>query len=174
MCFHAARFEARLDGDGHILTLRDQDRRRWNRDLISEGFRYLEESACGGEVSRIHLEAGIAAVHCIAESYERTDWEQIVRLYDRLMAIGPTPIVALNRAIAIGERDGPGVGLAAIHAIRDVEALRGYYLLPAVLGEMHLQLGRLEEAKRFFEHACSLTSSDAERQLLRRKAAACA
>jgi len=173
MCFHAARFDARIDDDGQILTLRYQDRRRWDRALISEGFRYLERSAFGLEVSHIHLEAGIAAVHCIADSYERTDWKEIVSLYDRLMAIGPTPIVALNRAIAIGKRDGPGAGLAAINAIPDTEPLESYYLFPAALGEMHLQLGKLEEAKRFFERACSLTSSPAERQHLWRKLAAC-
>jgi RNA polymerase sigma factor (sigma-70 family) len=173
MCFHAARFDARIDDDGQILTLRYQDRHRWNRELIGEGFRYLERSAFGLEVSHIHIEAGIAAVHCMAESYERTDWEEIVRLYDRLMAIGPTPIVALNRAIAIGERDGPGAGLAAINAIPDTEPLEDYYLFSAALGEMHLQLGELEEAKRFFERACSLTSSHAERQHLWRKLAAC-
>ncbi len=173
MCFHTARFEARLDDDGHILTLRDQDRRRWNHDLIGEGFRYLEQSASGAEASHIHLEAGIAAVHCIAESYERTDWEQIVRLYDRLMAMNPTPIVALNRSIAIAERDGPAAGLEAIRAISHPEALEDYYLYPAAVGEMHLQLGELEEAKRFLERACSLTASRAEQQLLQRKLAAC-
>jgi RNA polymerase sigma-70 factor (ECF subfamily) len=173
MCFHAARFDARIDDDGQILTLRYQDRRRWDRELISEGFRYLERSASGLEVSHIHIEAGIAAVHCMADRYEGTDWEEIVRLYDRLMAIGPTPIVALNRAIAIGERDGPTAGLAAIDGIPDSVALQGYYLFPAALGEMHLQLGKLEEAKRFFERACALTSSPAERQHLWRKLAAC-
>ncbi len=173
MCFHAARFDARIDDDGHILTLRYQDRRRWNRDLISEGFRNLERSASGSEMSHIHLEAGIAAVHCLAERYESTDWREIVRLYDRLMAISPTPVVALNRAIAVAERDGPAAGLEAIRAIANAEALEEYYLLPAALGEMHLQLGQLEEAKRFLERAYSLTTSHAERQLLQRKLAAC-
>ncbi len=173
MCFHAARFDARLDADGHLQTLRDQDRQRWNRELIGQGFRYLEQSASGGEVSHLHIEAGIAAVHCVADSYERTNWEEIVRLYDRLMTINPTPIVALNRAIAIAERDGAWAGLAAIRAIAGTEALEGYYLLPAALGEMHLNLGQLEEARRCFERACTLTSSGAERQLLQRKLAAC-
>jgi RNA polymerase sigma-70 factor (ECF subfamily) len=173
MCFHAARFDARLDEDGHLLTMRHQDRGRWDRRLVGEGFRYLEESASGDEASYVHLEAGIAALHCAAETYERTNWEEIVRLYDHLMAIHPTPIVALNRAIAIGERDGAEAGLAAIGAIADIDALGGYHLLPAALGEMHLQLGQLEEARRFFERACALTSSRAERQLLQRKLAAC-
>ena len=173
MCFHAARFDARLDGDGHLLTMRHQDRGRWDRQLVGEGFRYLEESASGNEASHVHLEAGIAALHCAAETYERTNWEEIVRLYDHLMTIRPTPIVALNRAIAIGERDGAEAGLAAIRAISDVKALEGYHLLPAALGEMHLQLGQLGEARRFFERACALTSSRAERQLLQRKLAAC-
>ena len=173
MCFHAARFGARLDEDGHLLTMRHQDRGRWDRHLVGEGFRYLEESASGSDVSHVHLEAGIAALHCAAETYESTNWEEIVRLYDHLMMIRQTPIVALNRAIAIGERDGAEAGLAAIHAIAGVKSLEGYHLLPAALGEMHLQLGQLQEARRFFERACALTSSRAERQLLQRKLAAC-
>jgi RNA polymerase sigma factor (sigma-70 family) len=173
MCFHAARFDARLDEDGHLLTMRHQDRGRWDRRLVGEGFRYLDQSASGSEASHVHLEAGIAALHCAAETYEDTDWEDIVRLYDHLMAIRPTPIVALNRAIALGERDGAEAGIAAIRAIADAKSLEGYHLLPAALGEMHLQLGQLAEARRFFERACGLTSSRAERQLLQRKLAAC-
>jgi len=173
MCFHAARFGARLDEDGHLLTMRHQDRGRWDRRLVGEGFRYLEESASGSEASHVHLEAGIAALHCAAETYERTNWEGIVRLYDHLMTIRPTPIVALNRAIAVGERDGAEAGLAAIGAISDINALEGYHLLPAALGEMHLQLGHLEDARGFFERASALTSSRAERQLLQRKLAEC-
>ena len=96
-----------------------------------------------------------------------------MRLYDHLIAIRPTPIVALNRAIALGERDGAEAGIAAIRAIVDVKSLEGYHLLPAALGEMHLQLGQLAEARRFFERACALTSSRAERQLLQRKLAEC-
>ena len=173
MCFHAARFDARLDEDGHLLTMPHQDRGRWDRQLAGQGFRYLEESASGSEVSHLHLEAGIAALHCAAETYERTNWDEIVRLYDHLMTIRPTPIVALNRAIAIGERDGAEAGLTAIGTIPDVKALEGYHLLPAALGDMHQRLGRLVEARRFFERACALTSSRAERQLLERKLAAC-
>ena len=173
MCFHAARFDARLDDDGHLVTMRHQDRGRWDRRLVAEGFRYLEESASGSDVGHVHLEAGIAALHCAADTYERTNWLEIVRLYDHLMAIRPTPIVALNRAIAIGERDGAEAGLRAIRAIHDLDALDRYYLLPAALGEMHLQLGHLEEAGRFFERASALTSSRAERQLLRQKLASC-
>jgi RNA polymerase sigma-70 factor (ECF subfamily) len=173
MCFHAARFDARLDEDGHLLTLRDQDTRRWDRRLIGDGFRYLEQSASGSEITHIHLEAGIAAAHCSAETYESTDWDAIVRLYDLLMATAPTPIVALNRAIAVAERDGARAGLDAIEAMPDTTALDGYYLLPAALGEMYLQLGDLPRAKRCFERASSLTTSRAERHLLRRKLAAC-
>jgi RNA polymerase sigma-70 factor (ECF subfamily) len=96
-----------------------------------------------------------------------------VRLYDHLMTIRETPIVALNRAIAIGERDGAEAGLAAIRAISEIEALEAYHLLPAALGEMHLRLGQLVEARRFFERACALTASRAERRLLERKLVAC-
>ena len=153
--------------------MRYQDRGRWDRQLVGEGFRYLEESASGSDVSHVHLEAGIAALHCAAETYERTNWEEVVRLYDHLMAIRPTPIVALNRAIAIAERDGAEAGLAAIRAISGIKSLEAYHLLPAALGEMHLQLGQLGEARRFFERACALTASGAERELLKRKLADC-
>ena len=173
MCFHAARFDARLDEDGHLLTMRHQDRGRWDRQLIGQGFRYLEASAAGDDVSHVHLEAGIAALHCAAETYEGTNWEEIVGLYDHLMTIRPTPIVALNRAVAVGERDGAEAGLAAIRAIPEAETLEGYHLLPATLGEMHLRLGELGEARRCFERACALTSSRAERELLKRKLTAC-
>jgi RNA polymerase sigma-70 factor (ECF subfamily) len=104
--------------------MRHQDRGRWDRLLVGEGFRFLEESASGSEVSHMHLEAGIAALHCAAETYERINWKEIVRLYDHLMTIRPTPIVALNRAIAIGERDGAEAGLAAIRAISTLNRSR--------------------------------------------------
>lgn len=173
MCFHAARFDARLDAGGNLLTLKSQDRSLWNKDLIQEGFRYLARSASGKEITEIHLEAGIAAAHCAADRYEKTDWVGIVRLYDRLVEIKPSPIVALNRAIALSEVRGPRAALAVLQAIPQKGVLKAYYLFPATLGELHFQLGEFEEASRHFERAIALTSSRAEKQFLRRKLQTC-
>jgi len=169
MCFHAARFDARLDDSGHLLMLKSQDRSKWDRTLISEGFHYLERSASGEEIDEIQLEAGIAAAHCIAVSYERTDWPRIVHLYDLLLAIKPSPIVALNRAIAFAEVSGPRAALDALAAIREREVLESYPFYPATLGELHLRLGDLDAAAGHLERAIVLTSSPAEKRFLRQK-----
>ena len=173
LCFHAARFDARLDDSGHLLMLKSQDRARWDRTLITEGFRYLNRSASGEEIDEIQLEAGIAAVHCIAVSFERTDWPRIVQLYDLLLAIKPSPIVALNRAIALAEVRGPRAALDALAAIREREVLESYPFYPATLGELHLRLGDLDAAARHLERAIALTSSPAEKQFLRQKLDTC-
>lgn len=173
MCFHAARFDARLDDSGHLLMLKSQDRSRWDRNLISEGFRYLERSASGGEIDEIHLEAGIAAAHCIAESYEKTDWTGIVHLYDLLLTIKPSPVVALNRAIALAEGQGPTAALAALQHIPDRDVLETYPFYPATLGELHLRVGNLDDAARHLERAIALTSSPAEKHFLQQKLNAC-
>jgi RNA polymerase sigma-70 factor (ECF subfamily) len=173
MCFHAARFDARVDGDGHLVTLADQDRARWDGALIAVGFRQLERSAEGIELSEFHLEAGIAAVHCQAPTWAATDWAGILRLYDVLLDIKPSPVVALNRAVALAELRGPRAGLAALGAIPDARVLESYHLLPATYGELHLRLGELGEAAAHFERAIALTASRAERDLLRAKLAAC-
>lgn len=173
MCFHAARFDARLDGDGNLLMLCDQDRTRWDRDLIAEGFRHLARSATGEQASALHLEAGIAALHCLARDYASTDWAGILGLYDGLLAINPTPVVALNRAIALGEVQGPAAALAALRELAGTRALQGYHLLAATLGEMQLRLGDRAGAEGHLACALALTASPAERRYLERKLAAC-
>jgi RNA polymerase sigma-70 factor (ECF subfamily) len=173
MCFHAARLDARVDSDGNLLLLADQDRSRWHRGLIAEGVRYLRRSGTGDRLDETHLEAGIAALHCLADSYDRTDWDGIVRLYDALLELRPSPVVALNRAIALAERDGPRAALDALEAVLDEPVLRHYHLLPATLGELHLRLGRRQDAAGHFRRALALTSSPAEKRFLERKLAAC-
>src|SRR5262245_50989243 len=111
LCLHAARLPARLDPAGELLPLADQDRSRWDTRLVEEGVALLELSASGDELTAYHLEAAIAAEHASAPSLPATDWPTIVALYDRLMTIAPSPVVALNRAIAVAERDGPERGL---------------------------------------------------------------
>ena len=123
MCLHAARLPARLDSAGDLHSLVDQDRSRWDTGLLAEGLALLERSAAGAEVTAYHIEAAIAAAHASARSVEETDWASIVSLYDRLMEVAPSPVVALNRAIAIAQRDGPDRGLEELHAIGDRERL---------------------------------------------------
>jgi RNA polymerase sigma-70 factor (ECF subfamily) len=173
MCFHAARFDARVDGDGHLVTLAHQDRGRWNAALIAEGFRHLGRSAEGIELSEVHIEAGIAALHCQAPTWAATDWAGILRLYDVLLDIKPSPVVALNRAIALAELRGPRAGLAALRAIPDAGILGRYHLLPATYGDFYLRLGELGEAAAHLARAIALTASRAERELLQAKLAAC-
>ncbi len=173
MCFHAARFDARLDDSGHLLMLSSQDRTRWDRQLIGEGFRYLDRSAVGEELNEIQLEAGIAAFHCLAERYEETDWARIVMLYDLLLALKPSPVVALNRAIALAELGGPQAALDALATIPDRGVLESYPFYPATLGEMHMRLGQFEAAVPYFARAIALTSSPAEQHFLQQKLSAC-
>src|SRR5262249_20301230 len=126
MHLHAARLPARIDGEGDLNPLLDQDRARWDASLVSAGRALLDRAAEGAILSAYHVEAAIAAEHASAPSVKQTNWSAIVRLYDLLMAICPSPVVALNRAIAIGQRDGPEQGLAALNAIVDAERLKGY------------------------------------------------
>ena len=174
MHLHAARLPARLDGEGELHPLFEQDRTRWDASLVQEGLRLLDLAAKGQSVTPYHLEAAIAAVHASAGSIEQTDWNAIVALYDRLMAIAPSPVVALNRAIAIGQRDGPEHGLAALSGIPDADRLRHYPFYPAARGEFERARGDLAAAHRDFAAAAELARSPAERRFLQRRARDCA
>jgi predicted RNA polymerase sigma factor len=164
MALHAARLPARVDAAGELQALWEQNRSAWNRDLIAAGLTLLDRSACGDQLTSYHVEAAIAAVHAAAPSLEATDWDAIVTLYDRLLAIAPSAVVALNRAIAIGQRDGPDPGLAAIAAIAERGRLETYPFLPAALGELERRRGNLALADRYFERALALARSGAERR----------
>src|SRR5690606_18968630 len=118
-CFHAARLPGRVDDDGNLIQLAMQERSRWDRDLISRGFYFWDKSSTGDELSEYHLEAAIASFHCAALSYEEAKWSKIVGLYDSLYRLKPSPIVALNRAIALGNADGPEEGLAELRKLSD-------------------------------------------------------
>jgi len=169
ICFTASRNEARLDADGHILLLKDQDRGKWNATLISKGIFHLEESTSGDQMSKYQLEAGIAYEHARAASYASTNWKNILQCYDLICRFYPSPIVELNRAIAISELHGPAEGIKAIEGIAQLSSLKKYYLLPATLGELHLQLKQHELANQYFAEAIQLTSSAAEKKLLQQK-----
>ncbi len=167
--FNMARSRARLDEDGNILLLAKQNRTLWDRSLIQMGFDYLDQSAEGDWLSAYHIEAAIAYEHVSASSYPATNWKNILRYYDLLYRIQPTPLVALNRSVVIGELDGPAEGIRAIENIEDAGSLKNYYLFHAILGEMYSRLNETEKADACFGEAARLTGSRAEKKLLAEK-----
>jgi RNA polymerase sigma factor (sigma-70 family) len=173
MSLDAARLPARLDASGELVSLDDQDRSRWDSGLIEEGLRLLTLAAVGPDVTSYHLEAAVAAVHARAATPRDTDWTKIVWLYDMLMAIRPGPVIALNRAIAVAQKDGPERGLEAIRAIEDADRLTDYPFLPAALGELELRRGDRAAARGHFRAALSLARSPAERAHYRRRIEIC-
>jgi len=173
MCLHAARLPARVDASGELSPLAEQDRTRWDAGLVEQGRAWLECGATGSVVSSYHLEAAIAAVHASADSVERTDWAAIVRLYDSMMTEAPSPVVALNRAIAIGQRDGPERGLHALREISNADRLCRYPFYPAALGEFELRRGNVEAARAHFAMAASLARNPSERRFLGRRLREC-
>jgi RNA polymerase sigma-70 factor (ECF subfamily) len=173
MCLNRARLPARLDASGKLNSLFDQDRSLWDQNLMAEGLQLLELSAKGSELSEYHLEAAIAAVHATAPSVQDTNWEKIVSLYDSLMSVRPSPIVALNRAIAVGQREGPQRGLQELQAIADPERLGKYPFYHAALGESELQNGRTDIARGHFSMALKLSRNPMERQFFAQRLDAC-
>jgi RNA polymerase sigma factor (sigma-70 family) len=169
MCLHAARLPARLDGSGNLAAFLDQDRSRWDAHLVSEGQKLLDLSATGSELTEYHVEAAIAAAHCCAQRAEDTDWGRIVWLYDKLMNIRRSPVVALNRAIAIAQLEGPERGLEEIHAIEDANRLAAYPFYSAAIGELELRRGKHEVACRHFREALALARSPMEKRFLARR-----
>jgi RNA polymerase sigma factor (sigma-70 family) len=174
MCLHAARLPARVDTAGNLSSLYDQDRSRWDAELVAEGRRLLDLSATGSTLTDYHVEAAIAAVHADARRAEVTDWRQIVALYDRLLTIRPSPVVALNRAIAVAELEGPERGLEEIRAITGLDRLASYPFYAATLGELELRSGRHEIAGAHFHAAVALARSPMERRFFERRLGACA
>jgi RNA polymerase sigma-70 factor (ECF subfamily) len=163
MLLTSARRPARVASDGTLVTLSDQDRALWDAELIAEGQELVRGCLRRRQPGPYQLQAAIAAVHSDAPSADHTDWSQIVALYDHLYAMAPTPVVALNRAVAVAERDGPSAGLAAV----DRDVLDAYYLWHAVRADLLVRLGREEEALAELETAISLTDNAAEQATLR-------
>ncbi len=175
MEIQASRAAARVGPAGEPILLMDQNRARWDRLLIRRGLAALDRAVeLGGGARPYTLQAAIAACHARAATPEATDWQRIATLYGVLAQVAPSPVVELNRAVAVGMADGPAAGLAVIDAIRDEPALASYHLLPAVRGDLLAKLGRLDEARREFERAASLTRNARERAVLSERAAACA
>jgi len=172
MEIQASRFAARVSADGEPVLLLDQDRRRWDRLLIRRGLDALAhaESLAGDRGSGPYtLQAGIAACHARAARSEETDWRRIVALYDALDQLAPSPVVRLNRAVAIAEAYGPASALELVDALRTDPALQHYHLLPAVRGDLLMRLERLDEARAEFERAAQLTRNSRERALLMKR-----
>ena len=169
MLLNAARLPARTDSEGNILRLKEQDRSTWNQALIARGMHHLSMSAAGDELSAYHLQAGIAACHCAAIDYESTDWPQILSLYDRLLELDDSPVIALNRAVAVANVHGPQAGIEAVETIENGSQLNSYYLLYAVLGEFEKQLNNFQAAIDNFRKALELTELTSEQLFLSKR-----
>ena len=170
MLLQESRRAARTSPTGELILLENQDRTRWNREQIAEGVALLEKALGYQQKSRrfgpYTLQAAIAAVHAEAESVAATDWRQIVAIYDQLVGIQPSPVVHLNRAVAIAMRDGPAAGLTHIDAVLEHGELANYYLAHSARADMYRRLGRTAEARSSYEKALALTQQEPERHFL--------
>ena len=153
MCFHQARFDARVDQDGAIVLLEEQDRSAWSWSDVREGMAWFARSAAGDELTRYHVEAGIAWEHCRAPSFADTDWRRIAELYDTLDRITPSPLNALNRAVAEAYLHGPQAGLDRMSTVRTEDVPARYPGWHAVIGELYFRLGQHSEAERAWREA---------------------
>jgi predicted RNA polymerase sigma factor len=174
MEIQASRLRARVGPSGEPVLLLDQDRGRWDQLLIRRGLAALERAqALGGASGPYALQAAIAACHARATTAAETDWKRIAELYQSLTRLTPSPVVELNRAVAVAMADGPAAGLEIVEPLRAEPSLKGYHLLPSVRADLLAKLGRLDEAREEFERAASLTRNARERALLLERAAAC-
>ncbi len=171
MVLHDARRPARADAAGDLVTLEDQDRTRWDPAAIAEACAVLDAAARLGRPGPYQLMAAIAACHATAPSAAATDWAEIAALYQRLSQMVPSPVVALNRAVAVAMADGPAAGLDLVEQLERSGALSGYYLLPATRADLLRRLGHRDQADAAYRQAMELAPTDAERRyLIRRRA----
>jgi len=173
MALEAARLPARVDESGDLVLLEHQDQSRWDHRLMALGFHHFDRSMAGDEVSEYHMQAAIAATHARAVDPQSRDWPMILDLYDQLLALNRSPVVALNRAVAVAKVRGPAEALAALVPLESDPKLRDYYLLLAVRGHLLLELGRRTEAADCFRAALDCPCSEPERRFLRGKLKAC-
>src|ERR1700733_9648026 len=169
MLLQESRRSARTSPAGELILLENQDRSLWSREQIAEGVALVEKALKSRRFGSYTLQAAIAAVHAEAESLAATDWRQIVALYDRLLRIQPSPVVQLNRAVAIAMRDGPEAGLTLIDAVLEHGELANYYLAHSARADMYRRLGRTAEARSSYEKALALTQQEPERQFLQER-----
>lgn len=165
-CLNAARLPARTDDAGNLLRLHEQNRAAWDATLIQRGIAALAAASAGAELSRFHLEAGIAATHSLAASDADTDWPRILSLYDELMQRHPSPIAALNRVVAVGRVHGPEAALADLGKIRDLRSLENYHFYHAIRGTLAAETGRTAEAIAHFQKAANLATLPSERSFI--------
>lgn len=174
MELQASRLRARIGPSGEPVLLMDQNRAHWDQLLIRRGLAALERAErLGSGLGPYGLQAAIAACHARARTPEETDWEQIAALYDALSQLTPSPVIELNRAVALAMAFGPAAGLEIVDQLMTEPALAGYHYVPSVRGDLLFKLGRLEEARAAFEQAASMTQNARERQLLLDRARAC-
>jgi RNA polymerase sigma-70 factor, ECF subfamily len=173
MAFQAARLPARVDSQGDLVLLEDQDRSAWDARLVSLGFQHFAQCAEGPQLSVYHLQAAIAAVHASAKSASDTDWQMILDLYTQLLQQFSSPVVALNRIVAVAKVNGTQQALSELYALANAESLQSYYLLPAVEGSLLLEMGDKAGAAQSFRRALELPCSEPEKRFLKRKLAQC-
>lgn len=173
MFMNAARLPAREDRQGNILRLKDQDRSLWDRCMIGHGLLHLAHAAQGEELSEFHLQAGIAACHCVAESDEATDWKKILGYYDQWIGITDSPVVTLNRAVALARVKGAEAGMSALERVLEQGELASYYLLHAVMGDLEERLDHPKAAEVHFEKALQLTEVKSEQVFLAKRLMHC-
>ena len=173
LALQASRLPARVDSDNNLVLLADQERTKWDHKLIAEGFHYLQLAAVGETVTGFHLEAGIAACHAAAPDYDATNWDRILEYYDALVSLNNSPVIALNRAVAVAMVEGASAGLAALDELIGNAHLQRYYLYHATRGELLIRLKQFDSARDAFAAALELTSSEPERRFMRKKIDAC-
>lgn len=173
MHLNASRSPARVDAQGHLLRLKDQDRELWDKRKMARGLFHLQQAAVGDEATEYHLQAGISACHCVASSYEGTDWRRILSLYDALVDLDDSPIIELNRAVAVAQVHGPAAGVEAVETIRKKHALSDYYLFHATLAEFESQQNNLSKAAAHFRDALKRTELKSEIAFLSERLRAC-
>lgn len=169
MHLHAARMRARQDGSGGVLLLEEQNRGLWDQREIQLGLSWLARSATGSVFSRYHAEAGVAAEHCLAPSFEQTRWERIVECYELLERVAPSALHTLNRAVAVGQWHGPAAGLAELQGLEPPSWLAGSYMWSAVLADLHRRCEHDDEARRYREAAIASAPSQVVKDLLTRR-----
>ena len=169
MLMHDARRDARLNGEGDLITLEEQDRARWDSGKITEAIVILQNAMQQGRPGPYQIQAAIVACHATASDAADTDWTQIAALYERLADLAPSPVVELNRAVAVAMADGPAAGLVIVDSLAQSRSLRDYHLLPAVRADLLRRLHRLDEAAVHYREALTLANTDSERRFLRRR-----
>jgi RNA polymerase sigma factor (sigma-70 family) len=172
MYLNASRFRSRLNAKGEILTMAEQDRSQWDRDLMQKGFYYLEQ-ASNQNISVYHILATISAYHCTAPDFESTDWASILSLYDKLLLIDNSPVVVLNRAVALAKVSGPKKAIEELRGIQEHASMKANHLFYSALAEFYMQLNKYKEAAENLNMAISLSPLEAEKNLLRKKREVC-